>query len=628
MKYCFKNADALTQGILEISKDLGFEVTDCGNADITVTVETSEQRTLAVCLDGDKASITYGEGKARFFRGLAILVDWVKNGECKKSVIETPLLKTDGAMLQQTTTMKLETVKAIFRKMAMMGMNAVLFYVEDAYEIEGYPYFGYLRGRYTHEELKELDAYALDLGIELIPCIQTLGHLKTHLRWAAAAPYRDTATELLVGQKETYDLIDAMLKTVSECFTTRRVHLGMDETKTLGTGAYLQKNGYRDSDELFFEHLEKVRDLAQARGLDPMMWSDMFFRLAGKNLTKYGDYDVRVVFTQEVKDKIPKGVRPVFWDYYHDNEDFYTINIDKHRDLFGVDPIFAGGVWTWSSYCPIYSRSLGFTLPALDACRKKGVEEIFATVWGGKEHSIIMSLAGLAWYADYDYKGCFEIDSVRACFERSCGVSYDEIMLCELPEHPDGTKLALTRALIFNDPLLGIVDKHIAGLPMQDYYKNVTKQLEAARENKGIFTAAYETILKISSLLENKADFGVRLKAAYDAKDMDALKERLQECDIIMEKVKAVRASHRAAWMTYNKPFGWEEFDNAFGGLIARVDTAKERIQAYLNGEIEHIEELEEQRLRLDGQLDENAEPRFHGQFLWMRNRFYTSVVQ
>ena len=53
--------------------------------------------------------------------------------------------------------MKVETVKFMMRKMALMGQNAFMLYTEDTYEIEGRPYFGYMRGRYTKDELRELD---------------------------------------------------------------------------------------------------------------------------------------------------------------------------------------------------------------------------------------------------------------------------------------------------------------------------------------------------------------------------------------------------------------------------------------------------------------------------------------
>ena len=317
MKLCFRNAGDVNEGILFVAKDLNFEMASPDEADVVVTVNETEENTVSVALDGGIASIVYGGGKSRFFRGLAILTSWISKGEKIKEITENPIFTTNGAMLQETNTTNLDTTKTIFRKMALMGMNAVLFYIEDTYELPGRPYFGYMRGSFTHEQLKELDGYAQSLGIELIPCIQTLGHLASHLRWIAANPYKDTSFELLAGSEETYNLINDMFKTCKECFTTRRIHIGMDETKTLGTGAYLAQNGYKDRREIYFKHLETVRNLAFENGLEPMMWSDMFFRFAGKDLQNFRDYDPRVVFTEEVKDKIPIGVRQVFWDYYN-----------------------------------------------------------------------------------------------------------------------------------------------------------------------------------------------------------------------------------------------------------------------------------------------------------------------
>ena len=64
-----------------------------------------------------------------------------------------------------------------------MGYNAVMLYTEDTYEIKEYPYMGYLRGRYSCDELREIDLFAESIGMELIPCIQVLGHLELALKW-------------------------------------------------------------------------------------------------------------------------------------------------------------------------------------------------------------------------------------------------------------------------------------------------------------------------------------------------------------------------------------------------------------------------------------------------------------
>ena len=84
-------------------------------------------------------------------------------------------------------------------------------YTEDTYEMEGETFFGYLRGGYTHQELKNIDDYADALGIELVACIQTLGHLGQMLQWPKYHIYRDTNEVLLANWDETYKLIEKVL---------------------------------------------------------------------------------------------------------------------------------------------------------------------------------------------------------------------------------------------------------------------------------------------------------------------------------------------------------------------------------------------------------------------------------
>ena len=56
--------------------------------------------------------------------------------------------------------------------------------------------------------------------------------------------------------------------------------------------------------------------------------------------------------------------------------------------------------------------------------------------------------------------------------------------------------------------------------------------------------------------------------------------------DLTIEKIAALRSSHRASWMRYNKPFGWEALDIRYGGIYARMESTKERINDYLSGNI------------------------------------------
>ena len=41
------------------------------------------------------------------------------------------------------------------------------------------------------------------MGIELIPCVQTLGHFKQFLQWPSSAPLRDQPGILLIDDEKT-----------------------------------------------------------------------------------------------------------------------------------------------------------------------------------------------------------------------------------------------------------------------------------------------------------------------------------------------------------------------------------------------------------------------------------------
>ena len=189
-------------------------------------------------------------------------------------------MKTDkllGVMLDcsRDAVYTVETLKNYFRLLKKMGYNSVQLYTEDTYEIEGEPYFGYLRGRYSKSELKELNTYAEDMGIELIPCIQTLAHLGGITRWAEYRGITDTGDILLVGEERTYELIEHMFQTCAECFTSRRINIGMDEAHMVGLGAYLDKYGYQNRFDILLElsHIFMDTIFRESKILHPYLYS-------------------------------------------------------------------------------------------------------------------------------------------------------------------------------------------------------------------------------------------------------------------------------------------------------------------------------------------------------------------
>ncbi|MGM9631936.1 MAG: hypothetical protein ACI3XL_02450 [Eubacteriales bacterium] len=80
--------------------------------------------------------------------------------------------------------------------------------------------------------MQEIGRFGADVGIEIIPCIQTLAHLDTYLRWGKVKG--DCDDILLADDERTYELIENIFKSLRKNFRTRTLHIGMDEAHMLG----------------------------------------------------------------------------------------------------------------------------------------------------------------------------------------------------------------------------------------------------------------------------------------------------------------------------------------------------------------------------------------------------------
>lgn len=255
-----------------------------------------------------------------------------------------------------------------------MGFNSMMLYTEDTYEIKTQPHFGYMRGRFTAEEIKELDDYAYLHGIELIPCIQTLAHLRTLFQWPEYIPLCDTGDILLAENEEVHKLIDDMLDTCTANFRTKKILLGMDEAPLLGKGQYIKLNGYKPNGEIMKKHLRIVVDKCRKRGLEPEIWSDMFFRMNSKS-NRYYDKELTKI-PQETIDSVPDDLTLLYWDYYSTDSERYDFMFDRHREFKNTTG-FAGGASNWYGIVPLNSFSANAARTALTSAIKHKTNEVW-----------------------------------------------------------------------------------------------------------------------------------------------------------------------------------------------------------------------------------------------------------
>jgi len=584
-------------GLELLAEEYGIKITKNG---IPIEVKKCKSDNLTINFDGDKGLIEYVTQNS-FFRLLNL---WIYNYEKteKFSLNETIHFEKNGVMVDSSrnAVFSVEGMKRLLKYMAKIGLNQVMLYTEDTYEVEEYPYFGYLRGRYTHDELREMDNFAHKLGIEMIPCIQTLGHLFLALKYEYASEIKDTSDVLLVGEPKTYKFIENLIKSATKPFRSNRIHIGMDEAFGLGTGVYRQKNGERDNFSIMNEHLEEVISITDKYGLEPMMWSDMYYRFGSET----GDYyDLESDVPEKIINKIP-DVDMVLWDYYHENEETYDILINKHKEM-QKKVVFAGGMWTWNGIAPNYGKAFETTKPSMASAKKNEIKEVFTTLWGddGGETPILSALPGLQLFADLSYRTDVDEQQMGEEFLHNTGYALkDFLLLKDFDETPGVMKnnlntSAASKFLLWQDPLLGFYDKTVEGLGLGRHYKELAMSISELIDSGNKLNTMFVFYQQLAETLSHKAEFGLNIKSAYDNNDRDKLKQSLEKAKLLKELLNSLRKSHRNLWMDQNKPFGWEVLDIRYGGTIARMSTVIDRLSDLLNGKIDKIEELEEEKL-------------------------------
>ena len=505
-------------------------------------------------------------------------------------------LDTLGVMIDMSrnAVMSLDGLKRFLPLLKKMGYNCVMLYTEDTYEVDGEPYFGYMRGRYSKAEMKEIDAFAEGLGMTVIPCIQTLAHLNAIFRWGKYP--RDCDDILLCDDERIYELIDRMFSTLSECFKSRKIHIGMDEAHMLGRGKYLDIHGYEKTNGIMKRHLARVCEIAEKYGYEIMIWSDMFFRPWNG-----GEYVIpKCKMPREVVEALPESVIPVYWDYYQNDESVYGGMMYNHKQL-SSKTWFAGGAWSWCGLIPYNRFTLKSMIPALEACKKNKIRNVIFTMWGddGAECSHFSQLPSLFYLAEYA-KGNKDEQKIKVKFKRLVGIDFDEFMNIDCPNDVvayEGSPKNPSKYMLYSDYFNDFLDytvKEGAG----DKYAEYARQLHDTAKKSRRYGYVFDTAAKLCDVMAIKYELGLRTRKAYESGDKKGLLQLAKNNYVEVDRlIRIYGRAFEKQWFRDNKPHGFDVQDHRIGALLYRTDACRRRILDYVNGNIDRIEELDEAML-------------------------------
>ncbi len=501
--------------------------------------------------------------------------------------------KSLGVMidLSRNAVKKPETLKRFAALIKKMRYDTLYMYMEDVYEIEGEPRFGQNRGRYTKEELKDIDDYCYSIGIEVVPCIQTLAHLNGMFYCWNYYEINDIDDILLIDEPKTYELIEKMIKTMRECFRTKRINIGMDEAQNIGRGKYLTEHGYENPFKLMNRHLSKVLAITDKYGFQATMWSDMFFSPINR---QYHVNKIKKEELMEIKSYVPQNVTLCYWDYVHNSYKDYMKNMQAHKIL--TDKVaFAGGIWAWLGFAPLNKSSIQKTKAAIKGIKPFDVDEVFYTVWGdnGGECSLFSLLPSLLYGAEA-YYGNFDMASIKQKFLDMFGIKWDDFIKVDLMSTRFGKYATVPSKFgLYNDAFCGKEDCNVQDGDEQNYVK-YTRKLSRVIPKTGEYSYIFENLKNLSSVMELKLTLGIKTRKAYlenDRAELECIAYKVYPK--LLKRLDRFYDGFHMQWHKENKPQGFEIQDIRLGGLKQRLRNCMNTLRKYLKGELDSLPELE-----------------------------------
>jgi len=309
------------------------------------------------------------------------------------TIEDAPDIPIRGVMLDISRD-KVPTLNTLFMLIDMLAewkVNHLQLYMEHTFAYYNHRDVWAAASPLTAGEVRALDAYCRERFIELAPNQNSFGHFERWLKHPRYRPLAEcpdgfqrpdgawrAATTLNPVNPASLGLIAELYAELLPNFSSRRLHVGCDETWELGKGRSRSDVERHGLGRVYSDYLGKLKELALSHGHTPLYWGDMVWNHFPDRV---GALDRELVH--------------VDWGYYR----LYPYR--EHGEKLagaGIPFWFAPGTSTWCTLTGCNEAGIGSNRSAVRAGVEFGAGGILNTDWGDFGHwqTLPVSFIGLA----------------------------------------------------------------------------------------------------------------------------------------------------------------------------------------------------------------------------------------
>ena len=505
-----------------------------------------------------------GEGAGAFIPGVKI-VDW-----------PTMRWRAVSDDISRGPVPTVDYIKRQIRTEAFFKLNMHSFYMEHTFASESHPLIGPAGGSLTPAEIRELVAYARRYHVELVPEQQTFGHLHKALRLEkyaelAETPYGDV---LSPQQEGSYKLIADWYNELNELFPGQFFHIGEDETFELGEGQSREAARTRGVGAIYFEHLNRVRDVLKPYNRRLMFWGDI------------------ALHHPDLIGNIPKDMIVMNWQYGARDE--FWSSIQPFKDA-GLEQFACPGAQNWNQIFPNLEAARKNIVNFVRDGQKAGAIGMMNTTWDDDGESLFED----AWYsivlgaAASWQEGPVDLDKFDHDFDwaffRNDG---DQFVKAERALGSAGTQIGAggtTDELFWRDPFTTQFQNQARNsadrirqmrLKVEEAAESLARNEGRARRNNTAIAAMkfaaqrFDHLGRRMEVMQRFSDqywdaylnLGDRAKARKLRYYTGAIYNNLRE---MAEELSILKEGYRAQWLAENRPYWLDSVSARYDQMIS-----------------------------------------------------------
>jgi hexosaminidase len=466
-----------------------------------------------------------------------------------------PDLAVRGVMLDvsRDKVPTMATLTALVDRLAGWKINQLQLYMEHTFAYRDHAEVWAEASPFTADEVARLDRFCADRHVELVPNQNCLGHME---RWLRHDRYRPLAirpeghtsrsgrwwppTTMDPGNPASLELVRSLLAELLPCFSSDRVHVGLDEPWELTP----------DRIDDYQDYIRRLRAAPETEGREVLMWGDILANHAG------------------AAGQLPDGITICEWGY----EDRWPFPARAEALAATGRPFWlCPGTSSWLSIVGRSSNAIGNNRGAVEAALATGALGVLNTDWGDWGHLqyLPVSEPGLAAGAAFSWclaaNSDLDADRLAAaldvhCFadpsavigrtvlalgdaHRSVAVQVPNMSILCLPLYQPGMRLG-------DGPTSGVTEADFARA--EAVIGEAVGALNAARAGRADAALVVEELragAELAMLL--CVDSQARLRADGSLPGLPPATRRE-----LAARLEPMLERHRALWMARNRPGG------------------------------------------------------------------------